>query len=296
MLLNLFCAFTAQLLAATSSHSADYSDALREQIQRNLLSLCIISIICILWTFFIVIYSSKKWRYMPHSQTMMLLVFQALQCIGVLLYNSMDFSMEWPRYIQVLVQIIGSYGSRINACVIALTVLMLTKGKSRIVSKFQTSLLAFGSLSPIVIVVILIFGVPGEIHEANPAKEHTDNTFGFSQIMTTATIYVVSLVIVISCLIISQMHYKRRQPEINKNGSKVGSRKIKDGQSVLAVGKKVSDILGFNDALPEGAALEDCCQWKDGRKRSKNERDCQMVRHTVLLLYQAVLMFVGKYE
>ena len=79
-------------------------------------------------------------------------------------------------------------------------------------------------------------------------------------------------------------------------GGRIGPRKTKDGQSVLAIGKKVSDVLGFNEAVPEGAALEDCCQWKDGRKRSKNERDCQMVRYTVLLLYQSVLMFVGEYE
>ena len=109
-----------------------------------------------------------------------------------------------------------------------------------------------------------------------------------------AATYGTSMVIVVTCLILSQMHYKKRKPDKNQNLSRGNGTKVKDGQSVLAVGKKVSDLLGFSDALPDGAALEDCCQWKDGRKRSKNERDCQMVRHTILLLYQSVLMFVGE--
>ena len=89
------------------------------------------------------------------------------------------------------------------------------------------------------------------------------------------------------------MHYKKRKTG-NDNPRKGSISKLKSGESIFALGKKFSDTLGLNEALPEGATLEDCCQWKDGRKRSKYERDCQMVRHTVLLLFQSVLMFVGK--
>ena len=266
---------------------------LKDQIQGNVFTLSIISIILILWTLFIIFYSSKKWQYMPHSQTIVLLSFQALQCIGVLFYNNLDFSMEWARYLQAIVLTIGSYGSRINVCIIALTVLMLTKGKARIVSKMKPFLLSFGTTAPIVIVTILAFCNINQIQEADGTESHTDiQQFGFSQMVTTVTIYSVSLLIVAICLILSQMHYKRRKT----GGGRVAPTKTKDGQSVLAIGRKVSDVLGFNEAVPEGAALEDCCQWKDGRKRSKNERDCQMVRYTVLLLYQSVLMFVGEYE
>ena len=186
---------------------------------------------------------------------------------------------------------------------------MLTKGKAVIVSKSKPFLLAIGTVLPVFIVVCLIFGASKDIHAAEIISAHKHMEFGMVSLAATITIYAISILIVVFCLVLSQMHYKKRK---NSNGNQemtngASNRRkgsispLKSGQTVLALGKKFSDTIGkldrsetLNDALPEGAALEDCCQWKDGRKRSKYERDCQMVRHTVLLLFQSVLMFVGK--
>ena len=289
---SFFC--IAQHLAKTASNAKEYGKILNEEMQGNLFNLCIFSLVAITWTIFVRFYSSNKWRYMPHAQTMLLLVFQAIQCIGVLLYSWLDFSMKWAKYFQVIVLAVGSYGSRINVCIIALSMLLLTYGKSRLISKFQIPLLAIGSIMPLLIVAGLAFGVPDKIHGAHYTKVHTDMTFGFSQTITTVVIYGISQVLVVLCLILSQMHYKKNKPGPRTGRDTASSKKIKNGQSILAFERHTSNIIGFNSIIPEGATLEDCCQWKDGRKRSKDERDCQMVRHTVLLIYQAVLMFVGK--
>ena len=290
----LFIHFSAQLLSATSSHTEEYSLMLKEQFQGNLLILSIVCILVIVWTVFIIFYSSKKWKYMPHAQTMLLLAFQACQCGGVLLSSFLDLSVVWKRYLQVYILAVGSYGTRINVCIIGVAMLMLTKGKARIVSKLQPYILIFGSIAPPTMATILVATSTEEINNTDILHVDTGLLFGFYHKIVMATTYGTSMVIVVACLILSQMHYKKRKPDKNQNLGRGNGNKVKDGQSVLAVGKKVSDLLGFRDALPDGAALEDCCQWKDGRKRSKNERDCQMVRHTILLLYQSVLMFVGK--
>ena len=123
-----------------------------------------ISLVAILWTIFIIIYSSnnKKWRYMPHTQTLQLLVFQGLQVLGPILYRLLDFSTTmWTRYLQLFFLSVGTYGSRINGGIIAVLLLLLTKGKARLVSTYQLGFLACGSVIPIIVTLILIFTTPG---------------------------------------------------------------------------------------------------------------------------------------
>ena len=230
---------------------------------------------------------------MPHAQTMALLNFQALQCVGVLLHSCLNISIEWIRNLQEILITSGIYGTRINVFFIAITLLMLTKGKARAVSKIQPLLLVIGCVLPVIIVLALVLGGPKDIHDAEIIDAHRHMEFGTVSFVASATVYAISLIVVVSCLILSQMHYKKRKTG-NSDPRKGSISKLKSGESIFALGKRFSDTIGFNEALPEGAALEDCCQWKDGRKRSKYERDCQMVRHTVLLLFQSVLMFVGK--
>ena len=87
--------FIAQLLAATENDLPEYDEVVKDQIQENLFTLSIISLIVVSWTIFLIFYSSKKWRYMPHAQTMVLLSFQAFLAIGVLLHGSLNISVEW---------------------------------------------------------------------------------------------------------------------------------------------------------------------------------------------------------
>ena len=93
---------------------------------------------------------------MPHAQTMLLLAFQACQCAVVLLSSVLESSVVWKRYLQVYLLVVGSYGTRINVCIIGVAMLMLTKGKARIVSKLQPYLLTFGSITPLTIAIILV--------------------------------------------------------------------------------------------------------------------------------------------
>ena len=285
--------FAAQLLAATANDLPEYDEVVKDQIQENLFTLSIISLIVVSWTIFLIFYSSKKWRYMPHAQTMVLLSFQALLALGVLLHGSLNISVKWVRILQEIVIMTGIYGARVNVCIIAFTLLMLTKGKASVISRFQPYLLVIGSFLPAVIVIPFVFCDQSNRHPSDIISNHKHMNFGTASLKAAILVYAISLLVVVICLVLSQMHYKKRKNG-NSDPRKSSISKLKSGESVLAVGKKVSDMLGFNEALPEGAALEDCCQWKDGRKRSKYERDCQMVRHTVLLLFQSLLMFVGK--
>ena len=190
MYLSLFFRrFSAQLLSATSSHTEEYSLMLREQFQGNLLIVSIICILVIIWTVFIIFYSSKKWKYMPHAQTMLLLAFQACQCGGVLLSSFLQLSVVWKRYLQVYILAVGSYGTRINVSIIGVAMLMLTKGKARIVSKLQPYILMFGSIAPLAIAIILVATSTEEINNTDILRVDSGILFGFYHKIIMAASY-----------------------------------------------------------------------------------------------------------
>ena len=102
-------------------------------------------------------------------------------------------------------------------------------------------------------------------------------------------------------LILSQRRYKKKKLSVLSNSDLVPSTATTiSGAATVAitdVRKKYSDEMlrsvGIN---PEGdnKLEEECCNWKNTRAKKKNERDCQMLRHTVLLIYSAISMVIGK--
>merc|ERR1712226_1135679 len=53
--------------------------------------------------------------------------------------------------------------------------------------------------------------------------------------------------------------------------------------------KSVGISVNGNTNLEE----EECCNWKNSGEKKRGEKDCQMLRHTVLLIYSAISMIVG---
>ena len=115
---------------------------------------------------------------MPHAQTMLLLAFQACQSGGVLLASFLESSVVWEKYLQVYILAVGFYGTRINVCIIGVAMLMLTKGKARIVSKLQPYILIFGSIAPLTMAIILVATSMEEINNTNIL--HVDTGILFS--------------------------------------------------------------------------------------------------------------------
>lgn len=239
---------------------------------------------------------------MPHSQTLLLLVAQGIACCGSIMYYTLDFSSIWTQYLQFTLLLTGVYGSRINSAIIALTLLLLTKGKAKLVSKLQPYLLILGIFFPVFFVGIL-FAVSPSIKHFNGSKS-VNFKFGEPQAIVSLTVLTMSFLIIMLSMIISQRRYKKKKLSELSKSSIVPQKTSQTQNSVLSVvpvtdlSKKYSDEMlksvGIDLNTNNNIDEEECCNWKNTREKKRSERDCQMLRHTVLLIYSAVSMIVGK--
>ena len=290
-------AFSAQLLAA-SKKPFEYHNIL----ENSLFEICIISLVAIIWTIFIMLYTSKRWRYMPHSQTLLLLLAQGTACGGSILYYCLDFSSIWTQYLQFTLLIFGVYASRINSAIIAFTLFLLTKGKAKLVDKLQPCLLILGIFCPTFFVGIL-FAVSPSIMHFNGSKS-VNFKFGMTQAIVSLTVLALSFLTIMLSLILSQRRYKKKKLSVLSSASVVSSPASTSSDNTVnttaiseARKKYSAEMLRSVGLSPDGDSTleeEECCNWKNTRVKKKNERDCQMLRHTVLLIYSAVSMVVGE--
>ena len=286
---------SAQLLAAAKK-PFDYHLLL----ENSIYEICIVSLVAIGWTVFIMLYTSKRWQYMPHSQTLLLLVAQGTACCGSILYYTLDFSRIWTQYLQFTLLLTGVYASRINSAIIAFILLLLAKGKSKLVDKLQPYLLMVGIFSPAFFVGIL-FSVSPSINHFNGSKS-VNFKFGEPQAIVSLSVLIISFLVIMLSLILSQRRYKKKKLSVLSNSDLVPSTATTiSGTATVAitdVRKKYSDEMlrsvGINPEGDNNLQEEECCNWKNARAKKKNERDCQMLRHTVLLIYSAMSMVIGK--
>ena len=289
--------FSAQLLAATRNPSDNH-----KLLESSTYNISITSLTAIVWTIFIMLYTSRRWRYMPHSQTLLLLISQAIACAGAIMFHTLDFSEEWTQYLQFIILLTGVYASRINAAIIAVILTLLTKGKVHIVTKLQPLLLAIGVIVPAILVGIVV-AISPKIKQVGGAKANQNFQFGKYQTIISLIVLIVSLSIIILSMISSQRKYKKKKLSVLSNTSTQLTTVLSDGTtqqttdstSAVNVRKMYSDELLRSVGLTPGKELEEeCCNWKNTREKKKDERDCQMLRHTVLLIFIAISMAVGK--
>ena len=291
--------FTLAQLSAAAKKPFDYHTLLED----SSYEICIISLVAIIWTIFIMLYTSKRWKYMPHAQTLLLLMAQGTACFGSILYYHLDFSSSWTQYVQFTLLLTGVYASRINSAIIALNLLLLSKGKSKLVSKLQPYSLILGICLPIFFVGIL-FALSPNIKHFNENKS-INFKFGESQAIVSLSVLTISFLIIMLFMILSQRGYKKKKMSVlskssvlSSNSTHTSTENAVDSTTISEVRQKYSDeILRSVGLCPEDNNLgdnEECCNWKNTKEKKKHERDCQMLRHTVLLIYIAISMVVGK--
>ena len=217
------------------------------------------------------------------------------------MYHTLDFSRMWTQYLQFTLLLTGVYASRINSAIIALSLLLLTKGKAQIVSKLQPFLLAFGVFSPALLVGI-VFAISPKIKQVNGSKS-VNFQFGKPQAAVSLIVLTISLSVIILSMILSQRRYKKKKLSILSNSSVQSSHVTTSTENALnnttinKTRKEYSDEMlrsvGLN-VTEDSNGEDEYCNWKNTKEKTKNERDCQMLRHTVLLIFTSISMAVGK--
>ena len=104
-------------------------------------------------------------------------------------------------------------------------------------------------------------------------------------------------------MILSQRKYKRKKLSVLSNASvqstmvlsNGSTHQITDNKSTVKARKTYTDEILHSVGLTPGKALKgECCNWKTTGETEDDERDCQMLRHTVLLIFIAISMVIGK--
>ena len=131
-----------------------HQSAYEKQLENLTLGMSIASLVAVVWLFFFLVYKLKQFRHMPHSQTVVLLVFLVLDNIGRILsinYNDYSLSNNWYKYALYFAQSAGYYGSRINAAFVGLSLYFVMHCDAQLILKYTSCLTIAGFVIPLLL-------------------------------------------------------------------------------------------------------------------------------------------------
>ena len=235
----------------------------------------------------------KRFRILPHSQTFTLMVFQVFADLGGTIYyafESYNVSLTWSKYILYLIRSIGNYGARINTALIGLSFYMITNCESRLVFKAMPYLQTLGVITPIVLSGVVLAIKQENIYDHYIAR---DPNFGFKEEPIVAlTILVICVLITIISIIKAQRQYRKSKLVKNKEQDDLSNRNTTAKLHFIPI---PDAILQVNFSKYEWKENKMRCRGKAGLFYNSWNHDCQILRHTLLLIGLSVSMLIGKY-
>ena len=270
-----------------------------EPSQGVLIGLRVTSIFVLLWTFFVLTRISQRLRMLPHSQTLILMAFLFISDVGGIVYStfrSYNVSLIEARYPLYWIRCIGDYGTRINTALIATSLLIITFCKYNTISKATKYLQIFGVISPIVLASLILAIKRDGIYDHYRVL---DSNFSFKEepIVTLLILILCALITIIS-LIKAQRENKKMKADAN---SQISQEDVEDNHVPSKKELRMSKAPKSCYMLAE--PTEDRCEWKDGEIICHRKvgiidtynHNCQMLRHTLLLVFLLISMMIGKF-
>ena len=281
----------AQLLAAKELDYNEYDSALRSLTY----GMSIASLTGVLWTMFIFGRNWKRNRYLPHSQTLILLVFEMLSSIGQLLYTSIDetdtvFDQTWYQCIFYLTSMVGQYGTCINTALLALSLYSITSFSTQLVLKIRWYLNILGFILPFILGGTILSVGSGDIFDTS-----SHSIFYFEkELYVVIAVLGLCIFITIVSMIITQRKYKKNRAIKDEMLGEEEKYQNKNNPDLQAKLKKVLPEMDSTECnVCEWDNKEIICRFKVGSYHLYNH-NCQIVRHTVLLICLTFCMLTGK--
>ena len=255
--------------------------------------LSIASLVGVIWTILNFLRSFNRIRHLPHSQTLILLVFQMIASIGGLLYSCVDESNPiideaWYKYLFYFVYMAGQYGTCVNTALLGIALYLITSHSAKFVLRISFYLNILGVVIPILICGVILAVKNEKIFE-NGIPSYPVFSFDGEQYIVIVLLTISSLITII-CLIITQRQYKK-------------NRACRDESLDEEVQKKSEMEAKLAKILPE-MDINNCneCDWKNKEIVCRFKvgswmynHNCQIIRHTVLQICLTFCMLVGKH-
>lgn len=199
---------SARLLSITNIDPSDYI----QELDTFLFDISIIGLICSLWVAFTFV-AARKFQRVPHFLTLSLVISQCLACIGAILWSELSCTHGWKLYVQFSVFAFGVYSSRINAALLSLVMLLMELKSSVWVQQWRRVWIILGLVAPGFLVLMLLL-VVGKETQAHGDKRDPNFQYGITQAYVALFVLVVSFLVTVISLIMSQ-RYRKRLPNQN---------------------------------------------------------------------------------
>jgi hypothetical protein len=285
----------AQLLAAKSLDMSEYETALNNLV----LGISIASLVGVLWTIFIFIRTPNRLRYLPHSQTLILFIFQAMASTGGLLDVVVEqpvIDETWYKYLFYLIIMVGQYGTIINTALLAVAIYMITSCNTKFVLKISFLLNLVGITAPCILCGIILAVKRQEIFK-DGIRDFPIFSFDDEYYITIALLILCSLTTMVS-MIISERKYKKNRASIDEIQDHLTQKKSEMDEKLARILPEMEESWKNPENLADCNACgwenkEIVCRFKVGSYHLYHHT-CQIIRHTVLLICLTFCMLVGK--
>ena len=278
----------AQLMAAKHFVYSEYEESLENLVY----GLSIASLAGVLWTIVNFLRSLNRVRYLPHSQTLILFMFQMVASIGGLLYSCVDeanpvIEEPWYRYLMYFVYMVGQYGTCINTALLGIALYLITSHSTKFVLKVSFYLNIIGLIIPCLLCGLILAIKKDDIFVdgigSYPVFSFDEEYYIVIVLLTTSTL------ITIVCLIITQRQYKKnracREITLDEQAQKKSEMEAKIAKILPEM-----DVQNCNEC--DWKNKEIVCRFKVGSWLYNH--NCQIIRHTVLQICLTFCMLVGK--
>ncbi|XP_067118557.1 lysosomal cholesterol signaling protein-like [Centruroides vittatus] len=166
----------------------------------------ILGFMCSCWVFIIFIIG-KKWKFVIHKITFLLIFSQILVSLGGILWSFINVKHHWAFYVQYVLSAGGIFSSRIWTSLLALALALLHWRSLCFVYRIYKYMIYFGFIATIMVVTILAI----KMRNFLPDKTKIDPSFQFGEAQASVAFIVIffSLTVTIISLIIQQ-HYSSK--------------------------------------------------------------------------------------
>ena len=217
-----------------------------------------------------------------------------LASIGGLLYCVIDDSNDivdetWYKYVMYLMLIMGQYGTCINTALLGVALYMITSHTTKFVLNISIYLNLAGAILPFLVCGIILTIQRDEIFK-DGIGSYPVFSFEYEYYVVIGLLSICTLVTLVS-LIITQRQYKKSRvfkgEPINEE-TNISS----EMEAKLAKILPEMDIKNCNECQWDNKEI--VCRFKASKSLHIYNHNCQIIRHSVLLINLTFCMLAGK--
>ncbi|CAH1790297.1 unnamed protein product [Owenia fusiformis] len=189
---------SAKMIMLPVVQKDDYGQLINE----TCFDISIVGILCSLWVIGVICFSGR-WRRVPYSFTLCLVIAQTFSCLGMILWHFLNLSSSWQHYVQFIIFLIGVLGTRSWMAMLAIALCVLRCRSLCYLFRIKSWLLLIGWGAPVMSTGLVIMLSTWE------GTQDPSFQYGKAQLIVSVAFLSICLLTTIVCLVY-QMRNERK--------------------------------------------------------------------------------------